>query len=95
MIKQFDLPVKNHFFSKCHSCLIGKTHQSSYPSRSRRSSEPLDLVYADVWGPAPTLAIGGERFYVNFVDDFSPFNWLFPIPTMRETIDRKKLIILY
>lgn len=79
MIREYQLPVNKEQFSKCHSCFIGKTHQSSYQSRSGKSSAPLDLIYADIWGPAPIMATEGERYYVNFIDDFSYFNWLFPI----------------
>lgn len=41
---------------------------------------PLELIYADVWGPVPIVSINGDRFFVNFVDDFSRFNWPFLIP---------------
>lgn len=61
--------------------LIGKLHQSSYPSNSRKSSvAPLELIYADVWGLTTIMSVGGDQLYVNFIDDFSRYNWLFPIP---------------
>jgi hypothetical protein len=30
-------------------------------------------------GPSPTLSVNKNRYYVSFVDDYSKFNWLFPI----------------
>jgi hypothetical protein len=37
---------------------------------------PLELVFSDVWGPAPTL-VGKNKFYVSFIDDYSKFTWIF------------------
>lgn len=41
--------------------------------------EPLEIVYTDVWGPVPVSSIDGHCYYVDFVDGFMKFNWLFPI----------------
>lgn len=45
----------------------------------RLSNNPLDLVFSDVWGPAPVLSSDGSRYYVSFLDNFSKFCWLYPI----------------
>ncbi|XP_019182730.1 PREDICTED: uncharacterized protein LOC109177743 [Ipomoea nil] len=39
------------------------------------SSSVLDLVYTDIWGPAPLLSIDGYRYFVIFVDDYTRFTW--------------------
>jgi hypothetical protein len=40
------------------------------------SKAPLELVFSDVWGPAPT-SFGNNCYYVSFNDDFSKFTWLY------------------
>jgi histone deacetylase 1/2 len=40
------------------------------------SNNPLDLVFSDVWGPAPT-SVGKSNYYVSFIDYFSKFTWIF------------------
>src|SRR3954466_13579789 len=35
-------------------CQQAKSHQLSYPISTSVSIAPLQLVYSDVWGPAPT-----------------------------------------
>lgn len=67
---------------------VGKMHQNSYQSiPAKSSSKTLELVYADVWGPAPMNSINDNIFYINFVDDFSRYNWLFPILTKSSVRD--------
>jgi hypothetical protein len=38
------------------------------------SASPLELIYTDVRGPAIT-SVGGFKYYVSFIDDFSKFSW--------------------
>jgi hypothetical protein len=40
------------------------------------SSSPLELVFSDVWGPAPS-SVGRQTYYVSFIDDFSKFTWIY------------------
>lgn len=45
----------------CKSCIVSKHHRLSYNSNNLNSNFPLDLVYADVWGPTPCIAIPGRQ----------------------------------
>jgi hypothetical protein len=40
------------------------------------SSKPLELIFSDVWGPAPD-SIGRKKYYVSFIDDFGKFTWIY------------------
>lgn len=40
------------------------------------SNSPLELVFSNVWGPA-TQSVGGYKYYVSFIGDFSKFTWIY------------------
>lgn len=62
--------------SICDACQKAKSHQLTYPRSHSVSSFPLQLVFSDVWGPAPK-SVGHYQYYVSFIDDFSKFTWVF------------------
>lgn len=58
---------------------MGKSHRLHFPLSLSRSSRPLELLFLDVWGPAPLVSLNNNRFYLCIVDDFSKYNWVFPL----------------
>ena len=56
--------------SVCDACQKAKSHQLPYSKSFSVSEHPLDLVFSDVWGPAPD-SVGGKKYYVSFNDDYS------------------------
>jgi hypothetical protein len=60
----------------CDPCQQAKSHQLPYPISTCVSSVPLQLVFSDVWGPAPT-SVGRHDYYVSFIDDYSKFTWIY------------------
>ncbi|CAM8893629.1 unnamed protein product [Rhodiola kirilowii] len=64
--------------SICDACQRAKSHQLPYVSSNHVSSQPLELIHTDVWGPALSSS-GGYRYYVSFIDDYSRFCWVYLI----------------
>jgi len=72
------LPVTTKLLSSfCTACQLGKSSKLSLPLSHFRSNNILDLVYCDVWGPAPTLSSDGHRFFMLCVDHHSRFMWIY------------------
>lgn len=78
VISSFNLPchVKSNKEYVCDACQQAKSHQLPYPKSSSVSSHPLELVFSDVCGPAPSF-VGRYKYYVSFIDDFSKFTWIY------------------
>lgn len=60
----------------CDACQRGKSHQLPYPKSTSLSSSPFELIFSDVWGPAPT-SVGRHDYYVSFIDDYSKYTWIY------------------
>jgi hypothetical protein len=48
----------------------------AYPKSNSVSAKPFELVFSDVWGPAPT-SVGWHNYYVSFIDDYNKFTWIY------------------
>jgi len=61
----------------CQPCQLAKFHVLTFNKSDSISKSPFDLVHSDVWGPSPNATMGGSRYFVIFVDDFSRYTWLY------------------
>ena len=61
--------------SVCDACQQAKSHQLPYSRSSYVSTSPFELVYSDVWGPAPK-SVSCFQYYVIFIDDYSKHTWI-------------------
>jgi hypothetical protein len=59
--------------SFCSPCQQGKSHRLHFSISPSTSSKPLQLLFLDVWGPAPQNSVHNKRFYLSAVDDFSKY----------------------
>lgn len=73
--------------SVCDACQKAKAHQFPYPRSTSVSSSPLELVFSDVWGPAPE-SVGRKKYYVSFIDDYSKFTWVYLIKYKSEVFQK-------
>lgn len=55
----------------CVTCAEGKMSRKPFSHESKRASTFLELVHSDVCGPMSVKSIGGSRYFVTFIDDFS------------------------
>lgn len=68
--------VTNKHTTCCTACHLGKEHKQPFSHSASEYTAPLQLVFADVWGPAP-VASNGFRYYVAFTDAYSKYTWLY------------------
>ena len=46
----------------------------------------LDYVHTDVWGPTKNVSLGGKRWFVTFIDDYSRRVWMYPMRHRNEVL---------
>ena len=73
--------------SVCDACQQAKSHQLPYPRPSSVSSHPLELIFSDVWGPAPS-SVGGNKYHVSFIDNYSKFTWVYLLKFKSDVFQR-------
>ena len=54
------------------------------------SKGTLDYIHADLWGPAQTVSLGGARYFLSLIDDFSRMVWVFGLKSKDKVFDQFK-----
>lgn len=55
-------------------------------SIQHKSSKPFNIIYSDVWGPAPILSSLSHQYCLLFFDEFSRFTWLYFLKNKSEVL---------
>ena len=61
----------------CESCQYGKQTRLPFKRESFRSQYALQLIHLDVWGPTKETSLGGNKYYVTFIDDYTRKVWIY------------------
>ena len=77
----------------CGPCQLGKQTKSKHPStQTSATSRPLELLHLDLMGQTRTESLGGKRYIMVVVDDFTRYTWIillrskFNAPDLIETL---------
>ena len=71
----------------CETCVLAKSHKHSYSPNNTRALKPFDVVYFDVWGPAPHIDSHDFSYFVLFIDDCSRMCWVYFLKHKFEVFD--------
>ena len=59
----------------CETCVLGKISKKPVPKVSEnKATQKLERVFTDVMGPVSPSSIGGNRYVISFIDEFSGFS---------------------
>ncbi|KAJ9541629.1 hypothetical protein OSB04_028135 [Centaurea solstitialis] len=79
--------------SLCSACEKGKQTRGSFKSKQISSiSSPLQLLHMDLFGPVNVQSIGGKKYTLVIVDEYSRYTWVF---FLRAKSDAPEEIILF
>ena len=75
--------------STCEGCMMGKQHRHSFPKDGAiHATKVLELVHTDVCGPMKNMSLGGARYFLTFINDFSRRMWVYPFKAKSECFER-------
>ncbi|RVW12961.1 Retrovirus-related Pol polyprotein from transposon TNT 1-94 [Vitis vinifera] len=63
-------------FETCVVCLKGKMTAKTRKEKIDRCESILDLIHTDICGPLSPTALGGYKYFITFIDDFSRFGYV-------------------
>lgn len=64
----------------------GKAHNLPFNHSSSKATKPLELIHSNLWGPASIHSRQGFKYYINFLDDYNRFSWIYPLKTKDEAL---------
>ncbi|KAJ0577826.1 putative RNA-directed DNA polymerase [Helianthus annuus] len=76
---------------QCEGCASGKLHKLPFHSSTRRATQVLEVIHTDVCGPMPVKSLGGSRYFLLFIDDFSRMTWVYFIEKKSEVFSKFKV----
>jgi hypothetical protein len=83
------LGLKDVSFAKdciCRARIEGKMHETSHPSKYIISSKRcLKLLHMDLFGPPSYASLGGKKYCLVIVDDYSRYTWVYFFTFKSET----------
>lgn len=74
----------------CDECVFGKharcpfAHESG---KSRRATEKLQRVHMDICGPMHVRSMGGNKFFLLLVDDYTRMTWVYFLQSKSEAFE--------
>lgn len=79
-------PIKENL-SFCDACQYGKSHALPFTKSTSRATTILDLVHTDLWRPAPIASHTNFKYYIQFLEDFSRYTWLYPLKNKIDALE--------
>ena len=61
----------------CVSCQLAKQPTLSFNNSDSFPHTSFDLIHSDICVPSPTATVGGSKYFIIFVDDFSRCTWIY------------------
>jgi hypothetical protein len=64
----------------CRACIEGKMHETSHPSKTIISYKRcLELLHMDLFGPPTYASLGGKKYCLVIIDDYSRYTWVYSL----------------
>lgn len=80
---------------KCKICIKGKQSRKPFNVTGDRARKKLEVIHTDVCGPLPVQSIGGNRYFVTFIDDFTRKVFIYAMKNKNRVLEHFKDFKIY
>ena len=74
----------------CEHCIYGKASRLKFNKAVHITKGILNYVHSDLWGPSSYESLGGGRYFMSIIDDFSKKVWIYILKTEDEAFQKFK-----
>ncbi|KAJ0169236.1 hypothetical protein K1T71_015266 [Dendrolimus kikuchii] len=74
----------------CVSCLEGKQTRQPFNNEGSRAHSLLETIHSDLCGPMETKSLGGARYFLTFIDDYSRKVFVYILNSKSECLNKFK-----
>ncbi|KAH9660266.1 hypothetical protein KPL70_024153 [Citrus sinensis] len=74
----------------CEVCVLGKSSRGSFKRSNQKSQGRLEYAHTDLWGPAQNVSLGGNRYFLSIIDDFSRKVWVYVLKNKDQVFEKFK-----
>ena len=79
-------------YDVCVDCIKGK--QTKHTKKgATRSTQLLEIIHTDICGPFDIPSIGGEKYFITFIDDFSRYCILYMLHDKSQSVNVVEIYI--
>ena len=71
--------LSNLDFSNFETCVVCLKEKMTVKTRNEKidwCESTLDLIHIDICGPMTPTALGGYKYFITFIDDFSRYGYI-------------------
>jgi len=58
---------------------------------AKRSAGILEIIHTDICGPFPITSVDGYDSFITFTDDYSSYDYIYPIKERSKVLDKFKI----
>ncbi|GKA86991.1 retrovirus-related pol polyprotein from transposon TNT 1-94 [Tanacetum coccineum] len=70
--------------------VLEKSHEVSFGIGRHTTQGVIDYVHSDLWGPSQVESLGGKRYFLSIVDDYSRRVWVYILRFKHEAFGKFK-----
>lgn len=86
------IKYNSNVFNPCVACIEGKQTRVPFPKKSfTRATQALGLIHTDLCGPMPMVSLGGAKYFLTFIDDFTRKTFVYFLHNKDEVFEQSRI----